>query len=308
MNRLRAVILLLILIVLTVGLIFGSAASANQIAGATYTGTHSGGGTVQFTVSADGSGITIFTVTALPGSFGCAGDRSVSFDPPLMIVNDTFSYGPQSGLSFSGMFPKVGTAAGSVTTTHVLEGTIHCITSVTWKATTSATPPPAPTPTPTPTPTRIPTPTPTRTPTPTPSPTPSPTPTPNPAVFVDSDGDSLGLTGLFTAGVCQSGGSMAPRLNDCLENFVGTDPLRKCAATTTANDEAVDSMPADFNDDRSVNVTDRTLMVLALKAYSNGAGTYNKRYDLNADGAINVTDRTIVALYIKLTGGIACTP
>jgi hypothetical protein len=126
------------------------------------------------------------------------------------------------------------------------------------------------------------------------------------AVFVDSDGDSLGLTGLFTAGLCQSGGSMAPRFNDCLENFVGTDPLRACAATTTPNDEPVEPMPADLNDDRSINVTDRTLMVLALKAYT--GGTYKQRYDLNADGAINVTDRTIVALYIKITGGLPCTP
>ena len=97
---------------------------------------------------------------------------------------------------------------------------------------------------------------------------------------------------------------MAPRFNDCLENFVGTDPLRECADTTTANDEAVDSMPADLDDDRSVNVTDRTLMVLALKAYN--GGIYKQRYDLNADGAINVTDRTIVALYIRPTGGLPC--
>jgi hypothetical protein len=99
---------------------------------------------------------------------------------------------------------------------------------------------------------------------------------------------------------------MAPRFNDCLENFVGTNPLLACAVTTTPNDEPVEPMPADLNDDRSVNVTDRTLMVLALKAYT--GGTYNQRYDLNADGAINVTDRTIVALYIRLTGGLPCTP
>src|SRR5438309_11247534 len=117
-----------------------------------------------------------------------------------------------------------------------------------------------------------------------------------------------GLTGVFSAGVCQSGGRMAPRFNDCLESFVGTDPLRACAATTTTNNEAVGSMPADFNDDRSVNVTDRTLMVLALKAYNNRAGTYNKRYDLNADGAINIVDRTIVALYIKTTGDCHALP
>ncbi|HEY8768816.1 MAG TPA: dockerin type I domain-containing protein [Dehalococcoidia bacterium] len=65
-------------------------------------------------------------------------------------------------------------------------------------------------------------------------------------------------------------------------------------------------MPADLNDDRSVNITDRTKMVLAVKAYT--GGTYNKRYDLNADGAINVTDRSIVALYIKQTMGLPCTP
>jgi Dockerin type I domain len=114
---------------------------------------------------------------------------------------------------------------------------------------------------------------------------------------------------VFTAGVCQSGGSAAPRFNDCLENFVGTDPLRACAATSTANDEAVDAMPADFNDDQKINVTDRTKMVLQLKAYTaNNVTGYNKRYDLNADGAINVTDRTIVALYIQQTGGLPCTP
>ena len=73
---------------------------------------------------------------------------------------------------------------------------------------------------------------------------------------------------MFSTGACQSGGSAAPRFNDCIENFLGTNPVLACAATTTANDEPVDAMPADFNDDRSVNVTDRTLMVLALKAYN----------------------------------------
>src|SRR5207245_11242770 len=134
------------------------------------------------------------------------------------------------------------------------------------------------------------------------TPTPPPTPPPDPSVFVDTDGDSLGLTGVFTVGVCQSGGGMAPRFNDCLENFVGTDPLRACAATTTANDEAVDSMPADLNDDRSVNVTDRTIMVLALKAYIDQSSTrLNYSYDSNCD--VDVTVRKIIALSIKLTSG-----
>jgi hypothetical protein len=68
-------------------------------------------------------------------------------------------------------------------------------------------------------------------------------------------------------------------------------------------------MPADLNNDQKVDVTDRTKMVLQLKAYNaNNVTGYNKRYDLDADGAINVIDRTIVALYIKQTGGLPCTP
>ncbi len=122
----------------------------------------------------------------------------------------------------------------------------------------------------------------------------------------DSDGDSLGQTTTSTSGPCSTGGTVQPRFRDCIEVFIGTDPGKACAATTTANDEAVEPMPADLNDDRSVNITDRTKMVLAVKAYT--GGTYNKRYDLNADGAINVTDRSIVALYIKQTMGLPCTP
>ena len=126
---------------------------------------------------------------------------------------------------------------------------------------------------------------------------------------LDSDLDSLGQTTTSTTGRCSTGGTAQPKFRDCLELFIGTDPLRPCAATTTANDEAVDAMPADLNNDRSVNVTDRTKMVLQIKAYNaNNVTGYNKRYDLNADGAINVTDRTIIALYIKQTGGLPCTP
>jgi hypothetical protein len=125
----------------------------------------------------------------------------------------------------------------------------------------------------------------------------------------DSDGDSLGQTTIKTGGACDTGGLALPKFRDCVETFIGTDPDRACAATSTAGDEAVDAMPADLNNDQKVNVTDRTKMVLQLKAYiANPATGYNKCYDLNADGAVNVTDRTIVALYIRLTGGLPCTP
>jgi hypothetical protein len=46
----------------------------------------------------------------------------------------------------------------------------------------------------------------------------------------------------------------------------GDEPLAGLRATSTPNDEAVDAMPADCNDDQRVNVTDRTRLVLALKA------------------------------------------
>ena len=45
---------------LLLGLILGaSSARADHIPGATYTGSHSGGGTVEFVVSADGGTVTV---------------------------------------------------------------------------------------------------------------------------------------------------------------------------------------------------------------------------------------------------------
>ena len=127
------------------------------------------------------------------------------------------------------------------------------------------------------------------------------------AICVDDDNDSLGVNATQPGGACASGVAV-PRFRDCIELFVGTDPLDPCANTAIAGDEATDKMPADLNDDKVVNVTDRTLTALAIKAYAGGAGVYNARYDLNASGTLNITDRTIVVLYIKLTGSIACTP
>ena len=124
----------------------------------------------------------------------------------------------------------------------------------------------------------------------------------------DDDDDSLGIDAAQSGGGCDSGGVAQPRFRDCIELFVGTDPLDPCANTATADDEATDKMPADLNDDQVVNVTDRTLMTVVIKNYAGGAGVYNARYDLNASGTLNVTDRTIVVLYIKLTGSVACTP
>lgn len=145
--------------------------------------------------------------------------------------------------------------------------------------------------------------------TPTPSPLHSPIPTPSPGS--DSDGDGVP----DTADNCPRWPNPTQALPpwplpaddpDCdgfgspAEAFVGTNLNLACGPN---------AWPPDLNNDLRVNVTDRTLMALAIKAYkANNVTGDNRRYDLNADGAINVTDRTAVALYIRVTGGLPCTP
>ena len=97
-----------------------------------------------------------------------------------------------------------------------------------------------------------------------------------------------------------------PAFRDCIEQFVGTDQTRACSATPAANDESVDAVPADLNDDQEINVTDRTVTVLAIKNYN--SGSYSQRSDLNGDGRVNIVDRVIVSVYIKLTAGALCMP
>jgi len=123
---------------------------------------------------------------------------------------------------------------------------------------------------------------------------------------MDSDADSWTQTRTESSGACPTAGAQ-PTFRDCIETFVGTSPTDGCANSATANDEA-DKHPADANDDTLVNVTDRTLMVLAVKAWAGGAGAYNARYDLNASNSLNVTDRSMLVLYLKASGGAPCTP
>ena len=68
-----------------------SAARANHIPGAVYTGTNSGGGTVEFHVSAEGSSVTYLKITNLPGDT-CT-FTSIEFpSPSFPIVNHAFAY------------------------------------------------------------------------------------------------------------------------------------------------------------------------------------------------------------------------
>ena len=120
----------------------------------------------------------------------------------------------------------------------------------------------------------------------------------------DDDNDSLGQTRAQAAGGCPTDGPPLPTFRDCIELFVGTDPLDACADTTTARDEAVDKMPADLNDDRKVNSTDVSMMKQAIKA--NSQGNYDKRFDLDASGRVDSTDLSILNGYANLTRGKAC--
>lgn len=112
-----------------------SSARANHIPGAVYTGTHSGGGSVEFVVSADGGSITGFTVVTNPGS-SCIVTRVIA-PPGIPIGDHSFSFSFSGGFSVSGSFPATQTASGSFTfhPAYAPCGTVN------WTARTTASPP-----------------------------------------------------------------------------------------------------------------------------------------------------------------------
>jgi hypothetical protein len=73
------------------------------------------------------------------------------------------------------------------------------------------------------------------------------------------------------------------------EEYMGTNAAQRCAATTTSNDEVVDSWPSDFNDNRLTSLADVVLMGVA---YNQPTGTdpAKKRFDLNASGVVSLAD------------------
>lgn len=127
-------------------------------------------------------------------------------------------------------------------------------------------PPPGPSSTPTPTPTPV------RTPTPAPTPTPSPTP----ACPGDADCDGWSTTA---------------------ENYFGTRYNQACPATAFAGDEATDSWPPDFNDDRQINFLDVAAFVGKVNpAY--GEPGFLKRFDLDRNSRVNVVDVYVLSGYL----------
>jgi hypothetical protein len=149
--------------------------SAQPVGGATYTGTHSGGGAVEFEVSGDGSEVKGFKITNITGDT-CTQSQFI-WPPDIPITDDSFS-DSLAGSTVTGSFPSVGEAQGTFKMYLPPFGPAPACESetLTWTATTSDTPTATPTPSSTPTATATPSPTPTATATPTPTPTSTPTP------------------------------------------------------------------------------------------------------------------------------------
>ncbi len=111
----------------------------------------------------------------------------------------------------------------------------------------------------------------------------------------DFNGDGIG-------DACQD--SDGDGATDQLELYVGSNPNQRCAATTTANDEPMNSTPFDLNNDRKVSGGD-------FLAYAPvfGAGvspkppltTAQHRYDVNQDGRITGGDFLMFAAYFGKT-------
>jgi hypothetical protein len=106
------------------------------IASATYTGTHSAGGTVKFVVSADGTSVKDIYFSGVPCGDGNL--VAVNIDGPIPLDNDAFTVGGEAAdLSLSGSFPSAGTAEGTLAVHH-RPGQPACTSgTLGWSATTT---------------------------------------------------------------------------------------------------------------------------------------------------------------------------
>ncbi|HEX6659677.1 MAG TPA: hypothetical protein VF065_16415, partial [Ilumatobacter sp.] len=132
---------------LVVGLV-PTAALANHVPSATYTGTTAGGAAVAFNVSPDGASVLGFAWTNVETPCGTV----IGSQSSMAIGADhTFANTATYGMRISGSFPAVGTASGTLR--FRLAPPLSCDSGdIAWMASTSARPTPAPTPAPTPIP------------------------------------------------------------------------------------------------------------------------------------------------------------
>jgi hypothetical protein len=122
-----------------------SSALGAEIPGATYTGTHPGGGTIEFTVSADGTRVDSYRIRDVPGDtciFNAGGDKGEW--EGAAIVDQAFEYRLyDSSLIFRGMFSGAQSASGTFRMSNAAVPGVKpaCDTgTVAWTATTTATP------------------------------------------------------------------------------------------------------------------------------------------------------------------------
>jgi hypothetical protein len=97
-------------------IVFGLAASAQafHVPGAAYNGSVIGGGTIQFSVSPDGSSVSGLQINNVQGNF-CT--FIFAQDPnPTPIVNHAFGK-PSGSFSYSGSFPSKQSAQGTLSVT-----------------------------------------------------------------------------------------------------------------------------------------------------------------------------------------------
>jgi len=89
-------------------------ASAQPVAGATYTGTHSGGGDIDFDVSAEGDEVLNLRFTAIPCDGGTHGLFTWPPSVPIAIVDDQFDETLEPLTTrVTGQFPSPGSAQGT---------------------------------------------------------------------------------------------------------------------------------------------------------------------------------------------------
>jgi uncharacterized repeat protein (TIGR01451 family) len=105
----------LVALLAVAGLAGASGARGDHVGGATYTGTHSGGGTVAFYVQPDGHYILSFDYTLLP--IGCGTYLSDETTDSAPVEGDTFSRTAfaDGEISYSGTFTDAQHATGTLT-------------------------------------------------------------------------------------------------------------------------------------------------------------------------------------------------
>ena len=109
--------------------------------GVTYSGTHSGGGAVCITLTKDFSGVTWFHALDVPGDTCRIGWKVEHMELPTPVVDRRFSHG-SSFARIIGSFDARRGASGTLQMTQLTGPLSFCNSpTLTWKATTTATPP-----------------------------------------------------------------------------------------------------------------------------------------------------------------------